>query len=276
MHVICMVNQNSTLSVLKIRGNIDPWQGWEGPSFSWNIDPLDWIFQDWNTGPCLNLSYMLLQYTALFENHELLFWSLKLLSFRFKFPAILLVYYLVSPIIIDVTFFIRVFGRNHLLCSSLDLLDSIEHSTPFCYLSGYKNIAIVSTRMFTIIIILFCFYRSSKHLHLHLIQLLVVISHCYDILESVVSYKCQGCRSQRIHQIHTWCHCHNFTSTLTTSSGHSTRNWGLRYFHFSCTSKLLLSSQCCYILLLFYTTFLYYPTYWKHIQFVYTVESSEH
>ena len=124
-----------------------------------------------------------------------------------------------------------------------------------------------------VILYTFCFYRSNKHLHLHFVQLLVVISQCYDILESVVSCKSDGCQSYQIHQIHTWCHCYNFTSTVTDSSGFSIGNWWICYFSFSSISKLLLSPQCCYILLLFHPTFLHYSTYWKHVQFIYAMES---
>ena len=58
------------------------------------------------------------------------------LYFRFTFPSILLVYYLVSPIILDVAFFVGLAGQNTLLCSSSNVLEAIEHSTQFCYFSG--------------------------------------------------------------------------------------------------------------------------------------------
>ena len=55
---------------------------------------------------------------------------------RYKFPAIFLVYYLVSPIVIDITFVIRILGQDKLLCSSADLLYTLQHSTQFCTFSG--------------------------------------------------------------------------------------------------------------------------------------------
>ena len=57
-------------------------------------------------------------------------------TYRFTFPAVLLVYYMVSPILLDVEFLIRLIGQDKLFCSSKDLLYVLEHSTAYCYFSG--------------------------------------------------------------------------------------------------------------------------------------------
>ncbi len=65
-----------------------------------------------------------------------------LLNFiRYRFPSILLVYFLVSPIIFDVTYLIGLAGRDALFCRSSDLLETIENSTPFCSFTGLYHIA---------------------------------------------------------------------------------------------------------------------------------------
>ena len=52
---------------------------------------------------------------------------------RFKFPSILLVYYISIPIILDVTHFIGLAGRRSLFCRSDSLFDD---PTPFCSFTG--------------------------------------------------------------------------------------------------------------------------------------------
>ena len=59
--------------------------------------------------------------------------------YRYRFPSILLVYFLVTPIIFDVTYLIGLAGRDALYCRSSDLLETIEKSTPFCYFTGKHN-----------------------------------------------------------------------------------------------------------------------------------------
>ena len=59
------------------------------------------------------------------------------MSIRFKFPSILLVYFLMGPIALGVVFFINFAGQESLLCrSSEDLIEIIEYSTPFCSFLG--------------------------------------------------------------------------------------------------------------------------------------------
>ena len=60
-----------------------------------------------------------------------------LLSYRFKFPSILLVYFLLVPLFNDIVFVIKLVEQGSLLCQdSLDLIKIIEHSTPFCSFLG--------------------------------------------------------------------------------------------------------------------------------------------
>ena len=64
--------------------------------------------------------------------------------YRYKFPSILLVYFLLSPMILDITYLIQLFGREALFCRSSDLLETIENSTPFCSFTGlYITISMI-------------------------------------------------------------------------------------------------------------------------------------
>ena len=53
---------------------------------------------------------------------------------RLKFPVILLLYYILYPIILDISFCL--IGRKHLLCSSSDLTEAMNRLTSFCTFSG--------------------------------------------------------------------------------------------------------------------------------------------
>ena len=71
---------------------------------------------------------------------------------RFKFPSVLLVYYLSPPLLQDISYFITVLRGNHLLCVSSDLVESLENSTPFCQVTGDGYIyKVMHASCFTII-----------------------------------------------------------------------------------------------------------------------------
>ena len=56
-------------------------------------------------------------------------------------------YFLVSPIIFDVTYLIGLAGRDTLFCRSSDLLETIENSTPFCSFTGKYHYALIEPKV---------------------------------------------------------------------------------------------------------------------------------
>ena len=70
------------------------------------------------------------------NNISILLTKIILHDCRFKFPSVLLVYYLSVPIIDDVVFFVRSIGSDSLFCHSPDLFETIAQPTPFCIMTG--------------------------------------------------------------------------------------------------------------------------------------------
>lgn len=112
-----------------------------GPLVSWNllcnVANVFW----------LKLMHLVCMHWILFCDMVIITINLCILSVvyccRYKFPSVLLVYFLLSPIIFDITYLIRLFGREALFCRSSDLLETIDNPTPFCSFTGLYNITIM-------------------------------------------------------------------------------------------------------------------------------------
>ena len=72
-----------------------------------------------------------------------------ILWYRFRFPSVLLVYYLLAPIILDVLYVILTAGSSSLLCYSSNLLENINYTTPFCSLLGKCHVLMITSYIAT-------------------------------------------------------------------------------------------------------------------------------
>ena len=58
------------------------------------------------------------------------------LSYRFKFPSVFIIYGMLSLNMIEVFDVIGKVDQKSLLCSSQDLMESLDNPTVFCTVSG--------------------------------------------------------------------------------------------------------------------------------------------
>ena len=89
-----------------------------------------------HTGTVLALIFSCYNYKIMWVLHASLYVWRESIIVRFKFPSVLLIYYLSPPLLLDINYFINVLGEDRLLCKWSDLVESLENSTPFCQVTG--------------------------------------------------------------------------------------------------------------------------------------------